>query len=104
MAAFYEFAVDGEKWTSEDYTLAEMVTMETATGYKWWLLDFEHEASPQRAAIVAWYRRNMTEDDAGKAAGILTARDIRVRRIDGDDLPNVFENGIPVVGPGKADG
>lgn len=101
MTHFHEFDISGEKWTSEDYTLAEMVDIEQRTQFKWWGLDFSGEAGIQRAAIEAWYRRTMPDDDAAKKAGELTARDIRVRRIEGDDLPDNYHNGIPQVDPGK---
>lgn len=101
MTHYHEFRVAGEQWTSDDYTLNEMITIEQATQFKWWSLDLAGEAGIQRAAIEAWYRRTMSDDDAAKKAGELTARDIRVTRVEGDDLPDNYNNGIPQVDPGK---
>jgi hypothetical protein len=98
--AYHTFQVAGETWTSDDYTLAEMVAMEGRTRVKWWSMDLANEAEAQRAAIEAWYRRTAPDDDdAAKRAGALTAGQIRVTRVDGDSLPETFTNGIPTPDP-----
>jgi hypothetical protein len=93
--AYHLFEVAGERWTSADYTLTEMVAMEGRTRLKWWSTDFANEAESQRAAIETWYMRTADADGAAKRAGELTAGQIRVTLVDGDGIPDQFTNGIP---------
>lgn len=92
------FRVDGEEWTSEDYTLDEMVAVEKRTGIVWGGLRPDREAEHARAMVIAWYSRNMP-DEAEKRAGALTSRQFRVTEMDDDDRPAEYRDGIPVVDP-----
>jgi hypothetical protein len=99
----YRFVVDGEEWTSEDYTLDEMVAAEKHTQIVWSGLRPDREAEHVRAMVAAWYSRTGPADEADKRAGALTARQFKVTVMADDDRPAEYRDGIPVLDP-KAGG
>lgn len=99
----WRLEVDGDTWTTQDYTLDEMVAVEKRTGFQWGGLRPHSEAEHARALIIHWYARTGPVDDAEKRAGVLTDRQVRVTEMPDDDRPAQHNDGIPVVDP-KADG
>lgn len=100
---------DGESWTTEDYTLDEMVATEKRTGtpgMRWAYIAASAATDREslRALIVVWFARpdGVTVEDAEKRAGALTGRQLQVQDVE-DDRPVEHRDGIPVVDP-KADG
>jgi hypothetical protein len=95
------FDVDGETWTSEDYTLDEMVEVERRAKVKWVFLDPVQEREVTRAFIVVRFARSGSVADAEKRAGALTEKQIGVRQGE-DDRPTEFRSGVPMVDPPPA--
>jgi len=100
------FTVDGQKFSTADLTLDEVVAVEQATGVGWYALNPVESAAQARALLVEIYARTRSRDEAKKIVGALTVRDA-ARSIDwenDDDRPIEFENGIPVVDPKEGTG
>lgn len=97
--------VDGVgEWTSDDYTLDEMVAVEQTCKFKWSYVvsSAKDEAETARALIVHWLARRVDLDAARKQAGALTNRQVRVEQVEDDDRPIEWADGLPVVDPKAA--
>jgi hypothetical protein len=98
----YRFDVDGETWSSEDYTLGEQCDIERKLGLKLSYLNPAEEAIPRREFIVTWLARKEKPEDAAKRADHLTDRQVRVTVVEDDDRPIEWADGLPVVDPKEA--
>ncbi len=94
----YRFTVAAETWSSEDYTLAEMVQIERQTRVQWLHMHPDSEADHALAYIVVWWARGSTAEEALLRAGKLTAREFRIVESE-DDRPTDYANGIPTLDP-----
>jgi hypothetical protein len=97
--------VDGVgEWTSDDYTLDEMVAVEQTCKFKWAYVvgSATGEAESVRALIVHWLARRVDLATAQKQAGALTNRQMKVEVVEDDDRPIQWEDGLPVVDPKAA--
>lgn len=97
--------VDGVgEWTSDDYTLDEMVAVEQTCKFKWAYVvsSAKDEAETARALIIHWLARRQDLAAAQKQAGALTNRQIRISAVEDDDRPIQWEDGLPVVDPKEA--
>lgn len=100
--------VDGVgEWSTDDYTLDEMVAAEKQRDVIWSFLLTRAEAGDAesvRALVAAWLARSEADPDAAtKRAGALTNRQVTVKQVEDDDRPVQYEDGLPVVDP-KAGG
>jgi hypothetical protein len=99
--------VDGVgEWTTDDYTLDEMVAAEKQRDLVWSFLlqrAGAGDAECVRALIVVWLARTEADADvAAERAGALTNRQVRVEPMEDDDRPVQYEDGLPVVDPKAA--
>lgn len=99
--------VDGlGEWSTEDYTLDEMVAAEKQRDVIWSFLltrAAAGDAECVRALVVAWLARTEADPDAAaKRAGALTNRQVTVKQVEDDDRPIEWEDGLPVVNPKAA--
>jgi hypothetical protein len=98
--------VDGVgEWTTDDYTLDEMVAVEQACKFKWSyvIASAKDEAETARALVVHWLARTAPDLEAAqKRAGSLTNRQVKVEQVEDDDRPIEWEDGLPVVDPKAA--
>jgi len=98
--------VDGVgEWTTDDYTLDEMVAAEKRAGFMWFYLvgNARREAECARQLITQWLARTAPDvDAAAKQVGALTGRQVAIVELDEDDRPIQWEDGLPVVDPKAA--
>lgn len=78
--------------TQLDFTLAEMRTVEDAAGLSWWLLD--------PCAVLGHARAVLALEMTNREVDALPLGELGqlFQSVDGDDLPNEFEDGMPVDG------
>lgn len=96
--------VDGlGEWSSEDYTLGEMVAAEKQRDLVWPFLVKRAAAGDAEcvlALVAAWLARTEADPEAAaKRAGTLTGRQFQVAEVEDDDRPIEWEDGLPVVDP-----
>jgi hypothetical protein len=97
---------DGEEFDTDELTLDEAIAVEKATGHSW------HEINPFRsgedckAILVTVASRRVSREEAEKRVGAMTVAQvlgsIDVKRK--DDLPEMFEDGIPLPAPASVTG
>ncbi len=97
----FVFTVEGEKVSSDDLTLDEVIAVEKATGSGWFELNPYNSAAHCRAILVQINSRRRPKDDAEKLVGAMTIREAQdsVDFVARDDRPEIYQDGIPVVDP-----
>jgi len=92
----FELVLEGKTYRTDDLTIEEAEIIEDVSGRTWLQLNPMRSAKEFRAVAVAFLSRDFDADKAKlMVAGlaIQTAQDA-VRFVD-DDLPRLFEDGLP---------
>lgn len=86
---------DGE-FSTDDLTLEEAETLETALGKTWFELNPMRSAADCRAVSAVFLARNRSDDEAVKlAAAITVGRAKKMVRWENEDRPDMYEDGLP---------
>lgn len=92
----FEISLAGEKFRTDELTVEEFMTIERDTGRTWWELNPVRSAPEFRAVAVAFLSRTRSKEDALKIVSALTINDVvAATKLVRDDLPDVYEDGIP---------
>lgn len=98
----WETRVDGKWHSSDDLTLDELDVVEKASGIGWGFLNPIRNAATARTLLALWYvKEGRTDEEAKAAIAALTNKTLKVtfRYVDDDDLPEEWEDGLPVPDP-----
>jgi hypothetical protein len=96
------FALDGQSFTSDDFTFAEVESIEAVTGSPWSTLNPLRSAAVARGFLAtALIRSGMSDDDAKARIDALTVKDMKrmFTFTPEDDRPQEYRDGLPVVDP-----
>lgn len=89
----------GEKvFRTDDLTLDEAILIQKETGHSWFVINPLQDPAAAKAIQTRFLAREYGEEEAAKRAGSMTVRELvaAVKAVD-DDLPDEYENGIPLV-------
>lgn len=93
----------GGKWrSSDDLTLDELVPIEKVSGIGWGYINPLRNVEVARALLATWLIRDGLSDDEAKAEiAKFTTKTLKhtFRYTEDDDLPDDWEDGLPVVDP-----
>lgn len=92
----------GKVYNSDDLTFSELEAIEKASGVGWAYLNPHRNIATAHALLAVWLvREGKTDEEAQAAIAELTARTLAVafKFIEDDDLPDEWEDGLPVVDP-----
>jgi len=96
----------GETWQStDDLTLDEIEAVEKASGVSWGFLNPLRSAAAAKALYAAFLVRDgVPDDEARTQVGALRLKTAKhtFRYVEDDDLPDQWEDGLPVVDPKPA--
>lgn len=92
-----------DDWRScDELTVDEIIAVETVSGQAWAFLS-PLTSAPVAKSLLATFlvRDGATDEDAAKTVGALSVGKIRhiFRYREDDDLPDTWEDGLPVVDP-----
>jgi hypothetical protein len=87
----------GDTWMTDDLTLDEMVVVEEDTGATWVRFNPFLSSKHARAALIAFLARSIGRDEATRKVGALSIKEAIdcFEVVAEDDLPDVYENGLP---------
>lgn len=99
----YLFTVGEKQYRTDDLLLDEAIAIEKLTGRSWVEINPLRSAQDCRAILKAFWARDVGEDEAEKKVVALTVRAVldHVQWVT-DDLPEVYEDGIPKAAAGSA--
>jgi hypothetical protein len=84
---------------TDDLTLDEMVVVEEECGATWVRFNPFLSSKHARAGLVAFVARSIGRDEAARKVGALSVKEaVACFEVVPDDLPEVFEDGIPKAG------
>lgn len=88
--------VGGESFTTDDLTLDEAIQVERDTEETWLRLNPYRSAAHAKAILVAFITRTSGAAEAARVVGAMTlAAALDCFSVADDDLPTIFEGGIP---------
>ena len=92
----FKLTVDGTDFLTDDLTLGECEVVEELTGAGWGALNPLGSAKQCRVLVQVFLTRTISAKEAEEKARGLTVRQL-MRNVDWveEDLPAVYENGIP---------
>jgi hypothetical protein len=93
----------GDKWeNTDDLTLDEVEAVESASGVSWGFMNPLRSSQTAKALLAAFLVRDGVSDaDARVQVGALKLKTAKhtFRFVEDDDLPDQWEDGLPVVDP-----
>lgn len=93
----FHFTLDGKEFTSDDLTVDEAVRIEELMGKSWLDINPVLHGSAFRAMAIVFLSKHMDATAASKYVGGIPLNKVleHVRWVEEEDLPDVYEDGIP---------
>jgi hypothetical protein len=99
----FELTIDGQVFRTDELTLAEAETLEVECGRTWLELNPVRSAKEFRATARLFLARTRTPEEASTAvAGLTIGEAMKAVKWVADDLPDMFEDGLPKAGGGNS--
>lgn len=99
----FVFCFDGVDYRLGDLTLAEAEDLEATLGIQWGELAPIGVARHRLACMAVFLRRTRTEDDVAKLLADITLNaSYDMWRLDADDLPSEYSDGVPLAEAGAS--